>query len=187
MKRLNMTSGFIVAMVSVVMSLVACGTTKPVVETTTKPVVENASKPIVEAATKPVFEIRRVTDTPSEQTIIKPIFKSKLSVGERQQYFIIEKIVLSDQLIVKQATATYQANIGKPVLRVDLTPAGAKALEELTRNNINKRLAIMVGDKLISAPIVTSAIAGGTFEISGGLSIDDVKTMALEINKSVQK
>lgn len=46
-------------------------------------------------------------------------------------------------------------------LAVQLTPEAARRLEELTRSHLNRPIAVVVGDKILSAPTVRSVIADG--------------------------
>src|SRR6516225_10736550 len=46
-------------------------------------------------------------------------------------------------------------------LTVQLAPEAAKRLEDLTRSHINRPIAVVVGDKILSTPTVRSVIADG--------------------------
>ena len=46
-------------------------------------------------------------------------------------------------------------------LSIQLAPDAAKRLEDLTRSHINQPIAVVVGDKIVSAPMVRSAITDG--------------------------
>lgn len=46
-------------------------------------------------------------------------------------------------------------------LTVQLAPDAAKRLEDLTRSRINRRIAVVVGDKILSTPTVRSVITDG--------------------------
>jgi SecD/SecF fusion protein len=51
---------------------------------------------------------------------------------------------------------------------IDLDADGAKAFEQLTRKMIGKKIAIVVDDRVKSAPIVMSEIPGGRISITMG-------------------
>lgn len=50
-------------------------------------------------------------------------------------------------------------------LMVQLAPEAAKRLEDLTRSQMNRRVAIVVGGRVLSAPTVRSVIADGKARI----------------------
>lgn len=56
---------------------------------------------------------------------------------------------------------------------------GGKQFAELTKNNVGKRLAIVLDNKVISAPVVNEAILGGQGSISGNFTIKTANELAL--------
>lgn len=46
-------------------------------------------------------------------------------------------------------------------LMVQLAPEAANRLEDLTRSHLNQRIAVVVNDKILCAPIVRGVITGG--------------------------
>jgi preprotein translocase subunit SecD len=53
-------------------------------------------------------------------------------------------------------------------VNMDFTPLGADRFEQATGNNINKRFAIILDDKVESAPVIQGKIAGGSARITMG-------------------
>jgi preprotein translocase subunit SecD len=51
-------------------------------------------------------------------------------------------------------------------LTVQLAPEAAKRLEDLTRSHLNRRIAVVVGDRILSAPTVRSVIKDGKARIT---------------------
>jgi preprotein translocase subunit SecD len=51
-------------------------------------------------------------------------------------------------------------------LIVQLAPEAAKRLEDLTRSHINRPIAVVVGDKILSAPTVRSVITDGKARVT---------------------
>ena len=51
-------------------------------------------------------------------------------------------------------------------LMVQLAPEAAKRLEDLTRSHINRRIAVVVSDKILSAPKVRSVIKDGKARVT---------------------
>ena len=63
-------------------------------------------------------------------------------------------------------------------VRFTLTGEGSKKFYRLTRDNIGRRLAIILDGKLISAPTIQSAISDSG-RITGNFTLDDAKDLAL--------
>ena len=51
-------------------------------------------------------------------------------------------------------------------LMVQLAPEAAKRLEDLTRSHMNRRIAVVVSDKILSAPMVRSVIHDGKARVT---------------------
>jgi len=69
----------------------------------------------------------------------------------------------------------------RPTVEITLTPAGRDINSALTRESVGKRLAIVIDDTVISAPIVPEPIAKGTLRVlfgQGGTPEDDADLMA---------
>lgn len=57
---------------------------------------------------------------------------------------------------------------GQPQISIALTPSGASAFQMLTRSLTRRRLAIVLDDRLMSAPVVMEEIPGGRATITLG-------------------
>ncbi len=69
--------------------------------------------------------------------------------------------------------AELRVNEWSVAVEVRLNAAGAAAFETLTRNNLDRPIAIVLGDKIMSMPIVKTPIAGGRVQITmGGADMD---------------
>ena len=51
-------------------------------------------------------------------------------------------------------------------LSVQLAPEAAKRLEDLTRSHMNRPIAVVVGDKILTAPTVRSVITDGQARVT---------------------
>ena len=71
------------------------------------------------------------------------------------------------------------------ILNLSFTEEGSKQLEALTSQNINRRLAIVLDGKLISAPLIRSPIPEGRVRISGVFTVEEAEAMAKRIRELV--
>ncbi len=70
---------------------------------------------------------------------------------------------------------------GNPSIGFELQPGATKAFAELTSRHINKPVAILLDNKVISAPNVKSPITEGKGIISGDFSAAEVKDMVIKL------
>ena len=68
---------------------------------------------------------------------------------------------------------------GRPQVSLTFTPEGAKKFEEVTRQNIGKRLAIVLDGRVYTAPVIRQAITGGQAVIEGLSSVEEASEIAL--------
>ena len=78
--------------------------------------------------------------------------------------------------IVKHAKVDY-GSLGQPQIDFELTADGAKRFGEVTRENINHRLAIVLDGELCSAPNIQSAIETGNGQITGHYTPDSARSL----------
>ncbi len=70
---------------------------------------------------------------------------------------------------------------GEPIehgVRLTLSADGAKAFDRATTSAVGHKLAIVVGDEVVSAPVVATAIHGGKLEITTRNPLDDSALLA---------
>ncbi|MGE3278596.1 MAG: peptidylprolyl isomerase [Candidatus Altimarinota bacterium] len=87
----------------------------------------------------------------------------------------------------KRADVMYDQITYRPYVSVTFNDEGAKLFEQLTEQNIQKRLGIFVGGEFISAPVVQEKIAGGTAQITMGtpqidLALSEANELARSLN-----
>jgi len=70
---------------------------------------------------------------------------------------------------------------GHPFVAFQMTPLGKKRFSAVTRQNIGRRLAILIDGKVVSTPVIRGEISRGAGEISGDFSAGEAKTLADEI------
>ncbi|MDB9776955.1 protein translocase subunit SecD [Alphaproteobacteria bacterium] len=75
--------------------------------------------------------------------------------------------------------ASLQYDNNSPVVSFSLNKAGADIFGDLTSKNIGKRIAIVLDDSLISAPVVRDTISGGAGVISGNFTNEEANNLAI--------
>ncbi len=68
---------------------------------------------------------------------------------------------------------------GRPIISFTFNAAGGRSFCNATRANIGKRLAIQLDNEIISAPVVQSAICGGSGIITGQFTTQQTQEQAL--------
>jgi preprotein translocase subunit SecD len=88
-------------------------------------------------------------------------------------------IVGGEDLDDAKSTFENRQNGGRPIISFTFNSAGGRAFCAATRANIGKRLAIQLDNEIISAPVVQSAICGGSGIITGQFTTQQTQEQAL--------
>jgi preprotein translocase subunit SecD len=73
------------------------------------------------------------------------------------EYYAVRKTVPVTGTDLKNARVT-KGKLGEPVIGFSMTPEGARKFGDLTGNNVNRLLAIVLDNKVVSAPRINSRI-----------------------------
>ena len=82
-------------------------------------------------------------------------------------YLLAPEVVIDGSMIAS-ALRSYDPNTNRPIVLLDLTRAGAERFCDATARLVGHKLAIMLGDRVRSAPIIMSRICGGRTSITTG-------------------
>lgn len=85
-----------------------------------------------------------------------------------------------DQL--QRATVQFDPQTGEPVVGIEFNQEGKQLFAEITERNINKPVAIIVDDQIVTAPIVNSVIDQGEAVIQGQFTTDSARELAIQLN-----
>src|SRR5690554_5335814 len=94
-----------------------------------------------------------------------------------RSYELERRVAMAGERI-RDARMAFNQNTGEPVVNFTLDRAGARQFADMTRNNIGRPLAIVLDDKVITAPVIRSEI-GGSGEISGDFTTREASELAL--------
>ena len=83
---------------------------------------------------------------------------------------------------LKKSQIEFDQNTNTPYVSLEFTDEGGKIFAELTKKNINKRLAIYLDGAPISIPVVREEIPSGHAQISGDFTQKEAKELALRLN-----
>ena len=93
-------------------------------------------------------------------------------------YRLEQRVALEGEHIV-DAAGVLSNQTGQPVVSFTLDSVGAKKFSGMTRDNIGRVLAIVLDDKVVTAPVINSVIPGGRGEISGNFTLPEAGNVAL--------
>ena len=93
------------------------------------------------------------------------------------EYYAVRKTIPVTGTDLKTASVS-RGRIGEPVVTFSLTPEGSKKFGDLTGANIKRRLAIVLDNKIVSAPVIESQITERG-EIKGSFTAQQAADLSL--------
>jgi preprotein translocase subunit SecD len=93
-----------------------------------------------------------------------------------ESYVVRKRVVVSGDTLVDSQPTFEQ---GSPVVSFRFDSQGGRKFGEVTKNNVGHRLAIVLDGKVISAPVIRSAIMGGSGIISGNFTVASANDLSL--------
>jgi preprotein translocase subunit SecD len=104
--------------------------------------------------------------------------------GDELELRLLRNVVL-DGSGIERAQADRDMTISQWTVSVTFTEAGSQRLFEVTRDNIDRRLAMVVDGLIVTAPTIRSPIQGSA-EISGAFDRERAEHLAKAINDAAR-
>lgn len=132
------------------------------------------------------LEIRMVEDTAGaiEAALSGQVpFGTELYVERGGHPLLVKKQVVLTGDRLTDAQAGFDGQTQEPAVHLTLDSAGARIFRDITRENVGKRMAILLIEKgkgeVVTAPVIRTEIGGGRVQISGRMSTSEASDVAL--------
>ncbi len=93
-------------------------------------------------------------------------------------YVLKDQVLVSGQNLV-DAQPGFDSRTGEPVVTFRFDAAGAKRFGKVTQENVGLPFAIVLDNKVVSAPVIREPILGGTGQISGNFTVQRANDLAV--------
>lgn len=100
--------------------------------------------------------------------------------GESSDKILLKEIPILDGSMITDARVAYDER-GQPVISFTLNAVGAKIFGDFSGANVGKRMAVVLDNKVYSAPVIRERIGGGSGQISGSFSAEEAKNIAIAL------
>ena len=135
------------------------------------------------------LEIRLVDEEKSDPATLDQASKGQLPFGDEffvgrngQPVLVKKKVELTGDYITDAGPGLDQQS-GRSVVHVTLDARGARMFRQVTKDNVGKRMAILLIEKgqaeVITAPVINEEIGGGRVQISGMDNVQEATDISL--------
>ncbi len=98
--------------------------------------------------------------------------------GRPRKYLVRKKVMVSGNNLISASPGVDQRT-NQPVVNFRFNTTGGKRFGDVTKANVGRPFAIVLDDKIISAPVIREPILGGSGQISGNFTIQAAQDLAL--------
>jgi preprotein translocase subunit SecD len=98
---------------------------------------------------------------------------------EVQPFYVVKRRALVTGEMLTDAQASFDQQTGQPVVSFRFNGLGARRFADATAQNVGKRFAIVLDNKVISAPNINEPITGGSGQISGNFTTESANNLAI--------
>jgi len=133
------------------------------------------------------LEVRLVDESSearsAEQTNGLVPFGAERYLERNGQPVIVKKQVILTGDNLTDAQPGFDSQTQEPVVNLSLDGKGARIFKDVTRENVGKRMAILLFEKgkgeVVTAPVIRTEIGGGRVQISGRMTTSEANDTAL--------
>lgn len=154
------------------------------------------SEPVIQTAIaqdryRIIVELPGVTDVEQAVSIIGQT--AQLEILEMREDFATNSATPSSIYDIASATGVtgkdflraqvgFDQTTGNPEVQVQMNEEGAKKFAEVTKRLIGKSILIVLDGDVVSNPTISSEITDGNGRITGQFTLDEAKTLAVQLN-----
>ncbi|MFZ2153909.1 MAG: protein translocase subunit SecD [Candidatus Moraniibacteriota bacterium] len=100
-----------------------------------------------------------------------------------KDYWIYKDTELTGKNLADTAVIFTDQGLSEPQVQLKFDSEGAKLFGEITKRNMNKKVAIYLDDEIVSAPVVQAEITSGEAVITGNFTTDEAKELKRRLNE----
>ncbi len=131
---------------------------------------------------------------PGEETQVEERLKDKIPADDEILYqrvvnkdtgvvtkkpLLLRKQTLLTGDLLTEAKVSIDQRFNEPYVSISFNATGAKIFEDITAQNVKKRLAIILDGNVYSAPVIQERISGGNAQITGSFGMEEARDLAI--------
>jgi preprotein translocase subunit SecD len=118
-------------------------------------------------------------NVPPGSEILYQAVDAEAAPGTAKQPYLVKKQTLMTGAYLTDARVQIDSQFNEPYVAIDFDRKGAKLFERITGENVKKRLAIVLDNKVYSAPTIQEKIPGGSARITGSFNTQEAHDLAI--------
>lgn len=143
-------------------------------------------KELIGKTAKLTFHAVHPTVTAEEAKLSRPppgfrIYEAAEEEEGYQSAYVLQEVavVQGDDLV--DAQPAFDQQTSAPIITFRFNQSGARKFGNFSKTHVGEPFAIVLDDKVISAPVIREAILGGSGQISGNFTVESANNLAIQL------
>ncbi|MGD0626768.1 MAG: protein translocase subunit SecD [Thermodesulfobacteriota bacterium] len=115
---------------------------------------------------------------PGDEILSQKITERETGVVTRRPYLLKKRGLITGDVLT-DARMRIKSDFNEPYVSIDFDARGARLFDQITAENVKKRLAIVLDNNVYSAPVIQERISGGKAQISGSFTPEEASDLAI--------
>ncbi|MFN0041433.1 MAG: protein translocase subunit SecD [Burkholderiales bacterium] len=135
------------------------------------------------------LEVRMLDEERSDPASLQAAVGGQVPFGDELLYdregtpILLKREVILTGDRIADAQPGFDNQTGEPAVHINLDGRGASIFQQITRENVGKRMAMVLVEKgrgeVVTAPVIRTEIPGGRVQISGSMTTTEARDVAL--------
>lgn len=122
-----------------------------------------------------------LTAEDAKLTAIPPGYKIYPGTGDEGGEYLLRETPVVPGEDLADSQPGFDSRDGQPVINFRFNQAGARKFGAFTKENVGRPFAIVLDDKVLSAPVIREPILGGSGQISGNFTVESTNRLAVQL------
>lgn len=118
-------------------------------------------------------------DVPPGDEILYEVRKDPITGGTQKLPYLVKRRAPLTGAYLTDARVQIDAQYNEPYVGIAFDKKGARIFARITEENVKKRLAIVLDNRIHSAPVIQEKIAGGQARITGSFTTEEAHDLAI--------
>jgi preprotein translocase subunit SecD len=115
---------------------------------------------------------------PGSEILYQKAVEKDTGVVTRRPYLLKKRAIMTGDVLT-DARMRIKSDFNEPYVSLDFDSRGARLFDQITAENVKKRLAIVLDNNVYSAPVIQERISGGKAQISGSFTPEEATDLAI--------
>ncbi|MEI9901676.1 MAG: protein translocase subunit SecD [Hyphomicrobium sp.] len=143
-------------------------------------------KDLIGQTAKLTFHSVHPTMTVDEAKLTRPplgykVYPGVEGEGEGARSYLLQESPIVSGEDLTDAQPGFDQRTNEPIISFRFNQSGARKFGSFTKDNVGQPFAIVLDNKVLSAPVIREPILGGSGQISGSFTVDSASTLAVQL------